>query len=71
MRGLLPETQFGFRKNRRTTDCLFILNSLIQSAKLQKRALFACFVDFSKAFDNVNHNLLWNKLVALVSSALK
>ena len=65
MRGLLPETHFGFRKNRRTTDCLFILNSLIQIAKLQKRALFACFVDFSKAFDNVNHNLLWNKLVTL------
>jgi len=33
--------------------------SLIHNAKLQRIALFACFVDFSKAFDNVNHNLFY------------
>ena len=26
---LLPEIEFGFRKNRRATDCVFIVNTLI------------------------------------------
>ena len=29
-RQLLPETQFGFRKNRRVTDCIFIVNTLVE-----------------------------------------
>jgi hypothetical protein len=32
-RRLLPETQYGFRKNKSTTDVLITLNSLISEEK--------------------------------------
>ena len=38
-RQLLPEIQFGFRKNRRTTDCIFIVNTLIERASCEKSTL--------------------------------
>ena len=57
-RQLLPETQFGFRKNRRTTDCIFIVNTLIEKASCQKSTLFLCYVDFRKAFDSFDHYCL-------------
>ena len=62
---ILPESQFGFLENRRTTDCIFILNALIEQAKISKTNLFICFVDFRKAFDSVDHSSLWNRLISL------
>ena len=62
---LLPEVEFGFRRNRRTTDCIFILNTLIEKARVDKCSLFVCFVDFCKAFDSVHHGALWRKLVSI------
>ena len=38
-RSLIPESQFGFRKNRSTIDCLFILNTGIELALSQKKQL--------------------------------
>ena len=32
------------------------------SQNLLGKETFGCFVDFRKAFDSVNHDLLWNKL---------
>ena len=31
--------------------------------------VYACFVDFAKASDSVNHNLLWTKIVSMGLSA--
>ena len=64
-RNLLPEEQFGFRKNRRALDCVFILNSIIEDSKRRKCPLFVCYVDFKKAFDRVQHELLWLRLSQL------
>ena len=58
----LNEAHFGFKKNRRTSDAIFILHTAIQVAKKQKKLLFTCFVDFAKAFDTINHHLLGTKL---------
>ena len=55
---ILPESQFGFRKDRRTTDCIFILNALTEQVNISKTNLFICFVDFRKAFDSVYRPLL-------------
>ena len=69
--GILPEEQYGFRPNRRTTDCIFILNTLIEKTKADNSTLFVCFVDLKKAFDNIQHSLLWTKLQSIgVSSKI-
>ena len=54
----LNESQFGFRQGRRTTDAIFIMSTAIQAYKKKKSPLYACFVDYAKAFDSDNHNLL-------------
>ena len=41
-RQLIPETQFGFHKNRRATFCIFIVNTLIERAVCEKSTLFLC-----------------------------
>jgi hypothetical protein len=57
--------QAGFRKDFRTTDNLFILRTLIEEARFQKKKLYTCFVDFKKAFDTVPRDLLWQVLEGL------
>ena len=50
-------------KNVRTADNMFILNGIVQKQLLIGKSLYICFVDFSKAFDLVNHNILFYKLM--------
>jgi len=39
--------------------------SAIDYAKKIKLPLFACFVDLAKAFNSINHKLLWKKLMSI------
>lgn len=60
---ILPECQSGFRRDRSCADNVFTLISAVQiSLRLKGRKVFAIFVDFKRAFDSVNHDLLWRKL---------
>ena len=66
-KGILKDEQGGFRKMHGTVDSIFILKMLIDKyvkSKSQGRRnlLFSCFVDFSKAFDRVPRNKLFDKL---------
>lgn len=58
----IGETQFGFRKGLGTREALFSLNVLIQRARDVNCDVFACFIDFEKAFDRVNHRKLLETL---------
>ena len=58
----INDSQFGFRMNRRTTDALFIIHTISLFAVRQKKPMFLAFIDLSKAFDSLNHDLLWAKL---------
>ena len=60
---ILNETQSGFRKEYSTIDNIMALQSTIEYFKSQKRKLFCCFVDFTKAFDNIWRVGLWQKLL--------
>lgn len=57
--------QAGFRAGHSTVDQMLVLRTLIESARAAREPLFACFVDFQKAYDSVPRDLLWRKLQRL------
>ena len=44
---------------RRTEDNLFMLERMIEMAKVRKDCLFVAFIDMEKAYDRVNRNKLF------------
>lgn len=61
----LVEEQNGFRRERSCMEHIYTLYSVINKRKLSKLSTFACFVDAKKAFDTVNRECLWYKLLTL------
>ena len=59
---VIVDEQNGFRSDRSCVDHLTALNLIIQTRKEKRKATFAAFIDFSKAFDRINRDYLWNKL---------
>ena len=54
--------QAGFRKNHRTTDHIFLLRKIVRTYTSQNSYLYTCFVDFSKAFDSIWRQALFQKI---------
>jgi hypothetical protein len=54
----ISTTQFGFKQGMGTREALFSKNTLIQRCLDVNRNIFACFIDFTKAFHNVQHDKL-------------
>jgi hypothetical protein len=50
-------------KNRSRQDQLHTLTSVIESRKKLGKETFTAFIDFSKAYDKIDRNLLWNCLL--------
>ena len=59
------EAQAGFRKHMGTIDNIFVLNGLITHCINSSEYLYCCFVDFTKAFDYVQRDILWYKLIKI------
>ena len=59
----ISDEQNGFRKDRSCTDHVFTLHSIISQRLDQKLSTFATFIDFSKAFDGIDRDLLMYKLI--------
>lgn len=62
---LMNENQFGFRKEKSTSDALFVFaRSVMPVFEEGKKSLsrYALFVDFSKAFDSVCRQTIVSKL---------
>ena len=64
-KGLLPGEQYGFRPNRSTTDMMFVVRRLQEIGRKTGVSLFMCFIDLQKAYDTVDHNLLWQVLTRI------
>ena len=62
---LLAEERNCFRKERTCIDHLYTLTSLIKNRKIRKKQTFVCFIDAKKAFDSVNRDMLWYKLMTI------
>ena len=51
----MGQSQFGFRNGVGTREALFSLNVLVQRCRDMNVDVYACFVDYTKAFDCVRH----------------
>ena len=63
--GVYIEAQAGFRPNYSTIDNLYNLNGIISHLINKGKKLYCAFLDFRKAFDYVDRNFLWIKLLKL------
>ena len=56
------DTQYGFACSKGTTDGIYLLKGVAEAYSTGKRPLHLFFVDYKKAFDSINHALLFVKL---------
>ena len=62
-RGLINKNQTGFKESHRTADNLLTLKNVVKKyVTMGKGKLYACFVDFKKAYDSVWHEGLFCKM---------
>ena len=58
----LPDVQAGFRKGRGTRDQIANIRWIIEKAREFQKNIYFCFIDYAKAFNCVDHNILWKIL---------
>ena len=60
---IISYSQAGFRKGRGTIDNMFIIQSIVDYSLEQGEKAYCAFIDFRKAFDYLNRDCLWFKLL--------
>ena len=55
----LPNVQAGFRKGRGTRDQIANIRWIIEKVREFQKNIDVCFIDYTKAFDYMDHNKLW------------
>ena len=59
---ILMQNQFGFQKNKSTEMAVNAITNQIINSFENKETSYCIFLDFAKAFDTVQHDILINKL---------
>ena len=66
IRDKIDPRQFGCLKGRSTTYCLLdMVHNWLSHLDSPGQYFCICFLDFSKAFDRINHNVFINKLIKI------
>jgi len=60
---LVIRQQYGYKKENGTTDLLEHFSETVDTALNNHLHVVVCFVDFTKAFDTLNHTILLEDLV--------
>ena len=58
----MKDVQAAFRKGRGTRDQIVNICWIIEKAREFQKNIYFCFIDYTKAFDCVDHNELWKIL---------
>ena len=58
----LPDVQAGFQQGRGTIHQIANIRSIMEKARESQKNIYFCFIDYTKAFDCVDHNKLWKTL---------
>ena len=58
----LPDVQAGFRKGRGTRSQIAKIHWIMKKAREFHKNIHFCFIDYTKAFDSVDHNTPWKIL---------
>ena len=58
----LPDVQAGFRKGRGINDQMANIHWIIEKSIEFHKNIDFCLIDYTKAFDCVDHNKLWKIL---------
>ena len=56
----LPDVQAGFRKGRGTSDQIANIHWIIEKVRGFQKNIYFWYIDYTKAFDCVDHNKLEN-----------
>ena len=63
---MISPNQIGFMKGSRTSDHILLLQTIIEKiVKKNGGKLYTAFIDFKKAYDTVNRDILFNRLKQL------
>jgi hypothetical protein len=55
----LRKEQAGFRKHRSCVDLINTLRIILEQSVEWQAILYVTFIDFEKAFDSVNREVMW------------
>ena len=56
---IVSDDQAGFLKNRSTSECIRLVQDMIDYCVFETKPAVVMFLDFRKAFDTINHNFLF------------
>ena len=60
---IICDQQFGFKRKYSTDLCIFTVKSVTNYYTKENSPVYTCFLDASKAFDKINHYILFRKLL--------
>jgi hypothetical protein len=60
---MIEDHQFGFRRNRSTTDHVFCIRQIRKKKWEDSEVMHQLFVDLKKAYDSIRREVLYNILI--------